>query len=302
MSQNFLDDFIKRVAEEGLTVYGICVRQHNREIASHRWRSDDRVNLFSVSKAFTSVAVGIAQDEGLLCLDDKVAPLFEDKLPSSPDPRVFDLTIRHLLTMSDGREEGYLSFNYAFPCIADCTAHYFSRPFTFAPGESFAYNNGAPYILSAIITRKTGQSMRDYLIPRLFDVLKIGNPQWFACPNGINMGGCDLHLTTEEVSRFSQMVLDGGVYDGRRIVSEAYLKEASVPQATYVNENADFDRYGYYFWINSAHHAFSATGLYDQFGLVLPEKDAAIAITSHTEGDRCGKIIPIIWETIEPKL
>lgn len=303
MSQNFLNDFIRRVEEEDLNVYGVSVRQHGRQLASHRWRANDRVNIYSVSKAFTSVGVGIALDEGLLTLGDKVAPLFEDKLPANPDPRLYDLTIRHLLTMSDGSEEGYLSYNYSYPCIPDCAAHYFSQPRTFVPGEGFAYNNGAPYLLSAIITKKTGLSLRDYLIPRLFDVLEIGNPQWFACPQGINTAGSDLHLTTEEIARFCQMVLDGGVYNGTRIVSEAYLKEASQPQANYIADSkADFDGYGYYFWINTAHRAFSATGLYDQFGMVLPDKDAVVAITSHNEGPQCGKLIPIVWETIESRL
>lgn len=302
MSQNILDDFSKRMQEANLNIYGVVVRQHGKEIASKRWRSDNRVNIYSISKAFTSVGIGIAQDEGLLTLDDKVAPLLEDKLPKDPDPRYFDLTIRHLLTMSDGHEEGYLSNNYDFPCIADCAKDYFSKPLTFAPGTGFAYNNGAPYILSAIITRKTGLSMRDYLIPRLFDVLEIGNPQWFACPQGINTCGSDLHLKTAEIARFCQMVLDGGVYRGKRVVSEAYLKEASSPQATYYDENADFDRYGYYFWVNTPHRCFSATGLYDQYGMILPEQDAVVAITAHVEEPNLGKMIPAVFECILPKL
>ena len=298
MEHTLLDTFVSKMDAHRFCIHGITVLQNGNTVAQHRWRRDDRENLYSASKSFVSIAIGMAIDEGLLSLTDLAADFFGDRIPAGADPRYSLITIRDLLTMASGHAEGFLFANQPHTYIEkDWVRYFFSQPLTYEPGSHFTYNNGCTYLLSAILTARTGQTVRDFLLPRLFDVLGIGNPQWFCCPMGVNTGGNGLFLTTDELARFGQMLLDGGVYGGKRLISKQYLDLATASQ---IETDADGD-YGFQFWMCREPNSYMASGKYDQLCIVVPERNAVVSITAHVEQD--NKIVhDALWEDVIAKL
>lgn len=305
MNNDMLLDFRQCVTEQHLSVYGIVVKQHGETVATHRWRSDDFVQVYSVSKSFTSVAVGIAISEGLFGINDLIIDLFSDKAPQNPNEYLQKLEVRHLLMMCTGQKEDPLLVHYIQPPFyEDWEKRFFQIEFIEEPGTHFMYNNGATYMLSSLIQRKTGMKLRDYLMDRLFTPLGIFNPQWDSCPRGVNKGYIGLHLTTEQLSRFTELLLNKGNHKGKQLIPKEYIEEASKLQ---IANPFNWDHievqsgYGYQFWRNSVPNSYRMDGLYGQFGIVLPDYDATVTITSHN--DFCqNNLLTLVWNTILPKL
>ena len=297
-----LELFAQAVEKKGLTVYGVVVRQHKEQIAEHFWRTDERINIHSLSKSFLSCAVGIAIDEGRMGLDDQVIAYFPEKLDAPPTDWQKKLTVRHLLTMSPGHSQGILLGEGRDELEDTDWVHYFlNYPMDFEPGTKFAYDTGATFLCSAILEKVTGQHAVDYLKPRLFAPLGIRNPQWFTSPDGITLGGGGLHLNTKEISRFGQMLLDGGVYGGERLVPEEYLKLATTKQI-YSTGTPDWEcGYGFQFWMCRPEGVYRGDGKNGQYCIVMPRQDAVVAITSHEEKNLQG-ILDCVWEEILPQL
>ncbi len=297
-----LRTFADKIEKKGLNVYGVVVRQHGQEIGAHHWRTDERINIHSLSKSFLSCAVGIAMEEGLIGLDEQVIACFEDKLDGAPDAYLEKLTVRHLLTMSPGHSKGILLGEGRDALEDEDWVHYFlNYKMDFEPGTRFAYDTGATFLLSAMLQRKTGMTALAYLKPRLFYPLGIRNPQWFTSPDGITLGGGGLHLNTREISRFGQMLLDGGKYEGKQLVPESYLAMATKKQID--NEGTPDWRcgYGFQFWMCAPQNVYRGDGKNGQYCIVCKDQDAVVAITAHEEKDMQG-ILDCVWDEILPQL
>lgn len=305
---DLLLDFRLAVMEQHLGLYGILLRQHGEIIAEHKWRVDEDVQLYSASKTFISMAVGIAVNEGYFKLSDQVIDFFPELTPEQPDQKLLKMTVKHLLTMGTGH--ACCPIINAFSSGLEPTNWvklFFDTPLTYEPGTHFEYNNCATYMLSAIIKRKTGINARDYLIPRIFAPLHIFNPQWEICPEGVTKGFKGLYLTTEELSRFGQLLLNHGEWNGKQLIPAQYIDEATKPQI----DNTDFNPnwatpdnhqgYGYQIWINSYPNSYRLEGLYGQYSIVFPEKDAVVTITAHQEGNQ-SVILDLVWNTIADRL
>ena len=162
--------------------------------------------LFSLSKSFTSTAVGLAIADGKLKLDDPVLGFFPDEAPAEPSANLKAMRIRDLLTMSTGHHDEDVR---DFPYTGDesVVKNFLARPVSHKPGTFFFYNTPASYMLSAIVQKVTGQAVVDYLKPRLFDPLGIENPTWDASKQGVSLGGFGLNVRTEDIARFGQLYL-----------------------------------------------------------------------------------------------
>ncbi len=306
MKHDLLHGFRLGKMERGLDIHGVEVRQHGKVIAAHHWREQYRECVFSVSKSFTSMALGFALEEGLLTLDDKIINLFPEKLPAHPDEKLGALTLRHSMMMANGHAEcPIFKARKENPTCEDWLADILSQPLAYEPGSHFLYSNISGYFVSAAIQKKTGQTLRDYLTPRLFEPLHIFNPQWESCPKGINLGASGLYLKTEELSRFGQLLLDRGQYEGRQIVPAAYIDLASARLID--NDNGSttdpeaVSGYGFQFWRNTIPNSYRADGLYGQYIVVLPDYDAVVTVTSHVEKNQ-HDILRLIWDEILPEL
>src|SRR5207237_1000798 len=161
------------------------------------------------------------------------------------------------------------------------TRTFLSQPVPFKPGTHFLYNTSATYMLSAAVQKATGQTVLDYLKPRLFDPLGIEDPAWETSPQGISTGGFGLSVRTEDIANFGQLYLRKGKWHGKQLVPEAWVDAATAPQTSNgSNPKSDWDQgYGYQFW-RCRHGAYRGDGAFGQFCIVLPEQDAVLAITS----------------------
>jgi CubicO group peptidase (beta-lactamase class C family) len=301
--------FVRSIENKKLSLMGIIVRQHGEIIAEHRWKPDERTNLRSVAKSVTSLAVGIAIEEGLLSLDETMAEAFAQFMPKSGyDEKLSRMTLRHLLTLTTGHAKGLLPPNRR-DNIDDWLGYILAKPIEYEPGTHFVYNNADPYLAGSLIKMRTGQQMTDWLRPRLFEPLGINNPQWFVCPQGRNicMGG--LFLNNDELSRIAQLCLDGGMWKKRRLVPEQWLKQAMAYQVS-TQTGADTPEspaggdflagYGFWFWKNQT-MGCRMNGRYGNFGIILPKKNAVVAVVGREEKHQ-QKLLDCVWEEILPQL
>src|SRR6266496_4067179 len=176
-------------------VQGLMLPRHGSVVAEGWWTpyaSQSPHSLYSLSKSFTSTAIGLAVNEGRLTVDDHVLKFFPDEAPSNPGENLRAMCVRHLLSMNTGHKED--TTRYVFQGEGtNWVRAFLLLPVEYKPGTWFVYNTAATYMLSAIITTLTGESLLDYLRPRLFDPLGIEYPTWETDPRGINLGGTGLH-------------------------------------------------------------------------------------------------------------
>ncbi len=157
-------------------------------------------------------------------------------------------------------------------------------------------------MLSAIITRLTGQSLLEYLRPRLLDPLGIENPTWETDPRGINIGGSGLHIKTEEIARFGQMYLQKGTWNGQRILTEQWIAEATRSHSDNSNTQTNPDwtvGYGYQFW-RCRHNGYRGDGAFGQYCIVMPEQDAVLAIIGGVRNMQA--VLDNVWEHLLPAM
>lgn len=254
--------------------------------------------LFSLSKSFASTAVGLAVDEGRLTLDDRVIDFFPEEAPPEISENLAAMRVRDLLSMSTGHAEDVTGAQPSHPDNS-WAATFLEQPVAHKPGTYFVYNSAATYMLSAIVQKLTGQTLTEYLTPRLFQPLGIENPFWESCPRGINVGGWGLNITTEDIARFGQLYLQRGEWQGQQLIPAAWVDEAtSAHSDNSRNENPDWAQgYGYQFW-RCRHNAYRGDGAFGQFCIVIPEHDAVIAITAGLSNMQA--VLDLVWEHLLP--
>jgi len=285
-----IDSYIKTIEKQKLNCEGIVVLQHGEKIAEHRWIPEAPRNSFSVSKSFVSIAVGMAIDRGKLSLNNRVADFFPEHCGKA-GKRLSTLTLEHLLNMT----RGYRAFSRP-PTVADALA----QPFSCQPGAHFVYDNGSTFLASAMFTKAMGVTVREFLLDALFRPLDIPDPQWPQSQDGHTAGASGLVLTTSDLARFGQFLLQRGQWQGRQLVSSAWIDNAGRPQINTHSRRPDCDiGYGFGFW-PCRHGAFRADGKLGQFVVVLPRQDAVVAINSDEE--KPYPVLYSVWEEILPLL
>ena len=284
-------------------LHSFMLLRHGKVAAEGWWRPygpNHPHQLYSLSKSFTSTAVGLAVAEGKLTIEAPVTSFFPDKLPTAISDNMAAMKVRHLLTMSTGHTQDATGPTVSAP-DGDWVRQFLSLPVQKAPGSLFVYNSAATYMLSAIVQKLTGMTVRDYLTPRLFKPLGFEEPKWDVCPKGINTGGWGLNVRTEEIARFGQMYLQGGVWQGKRILPAAWVSEATTKKIDNGNDpNSDWNQgYCYQFW-RCRNGAFRGDGAFGQYCIVMPEQDAVIAITSGLN-DMQG-VLNLVWQHLLPAI
>jgi CubicO group peptidase (beta-lactamase class C family) len=279
-------------------LHSFMLVRHGHVVAEGWWAPYDakaRHELYSLSKSFTSTAVGLAVADGKLSLDDPVLKFFPDDAPAEPSNNLKAMRMRDLLRMATGHQ--------AEPALAASkqpwTKAFLAQPVPHKPGTHFLYNTAATYTLSAIVQKATGQTVRDYLGPRLFEPLGIEDPPWGTSPQGITLGGYGLSVRTEDIARFGQLYLQKGAWHGRQLVPAAWVAEATARQtANGSNPKSDWEQgYGYQFW-RCRHGAYRGDGAFGQFCVVMPEQDAVVAITSGVRDMQA--VLNLVWDHLLP--
>ena len=299
ISSDFLSGVIKQLYQLEY-VKGIIILRHGNIIAESYqapYTADTQNALWSLSKSFTSCAIGFAQEEKLLRIQDKLITFFPEYRSCVTDEKMLDITLQDLLTMRSGHAD--CAYSYAKADSAnDWVRGFLSSPLPYAPGTHFAYNSLATYMLSAVIRRVTGMNVREYLIPRIFEPLDITPGIWECCPAGTNLGGFGFHLKTMDIAKFAQLLLDNGKWNGKQLLPENYLKEAIKPHAdNSMNDLPDWKcGYGYQFW--QSRFGYRGDGACGQYAVVLPEKNMSIAVNGALP--EFGRILDLFWEKLLP--
>jgi CubicO group peptidase (beta-lactamase class C family)/pimeloyl-ACP methyl ester carboxylesterase len=293
-------DFVQAADDQVKSMHSFMLVRHGKVVAEGWWapHAAERPHvLWSLSKSFTSTAVGLAVAEGKLSIDDRVLKFFRDDVPENPSENLRAMRVRDLLTMSAGHEqEPWWSGDEVW------TERFLREPVVNVPGTAFRYNTPATYMQSAIVQKVTGQTVRDYLQPRIFDPLGIERPTWDQSPQGISIGGYGLYLKTEDIAKFGQLYLQGGEWQGRQLLPEGWIAQATSKQVDNDKApsagNPDWRQgYGFQFW-RCRHGAFRGDGKDGQFCIVMPEQDAVIAITAET--GNMQRQLDLVWEHLLP--
>ncbi len=294
-----LCEFIETANAKINSLHSFMLVRHGKVVAEAWWapESADKPHvLWSLSKSFTSTAVGLAVAEGKLSIDDQVIKFFPDDVPTELSDNLKSMRVRDLLTMSTGHQD---EVNWrAEPHWAKA---FLAHPVPHKPGTHFRYNTPATYMQSAIVQQVTGQTVLEYLKPRLFAPLGIADPVWDTSPQGISIGGYGLNLRTEDIAKFGQLYLQQGNWQGKQLIPAEWIAQATSKQVSNGSDpQRDWDQgYGFQFW-RCRYGAYRGDGKDGQFCLVLPEQDAVIAITANT-GDMQAEL-NVVWDKILPAL
>jgi CubicO group peptidase (beta-lactamase class C family) len=283
-------------------IHSLMVLRHGHVVAEGWWApyQPERARLlYSVSKSFTSTALGLALEEGLLRLDDPVLAHFPELAEEITDPASRSITVRDLASMSAGHDHDmWLDARTRDP--QEPVRGFLLSPPERPPGSVFAYSQPCTYTLAAIIQRRAGTRLSHYLLPRLLEPLGIGEVAWQADPSGRELGFTGLFARTEDVARLGQLYLQRGRWGDRQLLPECYVEQATSPQiATPDGDDVDWRQgYGYQFWMSR--HGYRADGAFGQFSLVLPEHDTVVAITAGTEATQ--ELLDHVWAHLLPGL
>ncbi len=299
LERGHMDKIINNIrmlqSERNIHSFGVVVHQNGKD-REYRFYADDRECIYSGSKTFTSMAVGIAQAEGLLSIQDKLLdyfPEFKDKASEGSE----NIKLVDLLHMSSGKGETYAGRSAAMnrdPKLqqVDWLEYFLASPMKYSPGANFHYDNLCTYSLGRVIEKVSGSKLRDYLMPRLFIPMEIYNPMWGECPGGHTLSATQLYLTTSEFHKLGVLMLNGGMYNGIRLVNEEYINIAATDTVKTWG-----DRYGYQLWRCGDTEAYRADGLYGQYSIVFPDKQTVVTLTGHNEGDG-GAVIQSILDSV----
>jgi CubicO group peptidase (beta-lactamase class C family) len=308
VSSSGILSFLDAVAQSKHELHSFMMVRNGHVVAEGWWTPyapQFNHTMYSMSKSFTSTAVGFAVTEGRLTVNDKVVSFFPDDLPEKVSDNLSALRVRDLLTMSVGDEK---EPTRSMVLEKNWVKAFLAVPITHPPGSTFMYNSGATYMCSAIVQRVTGQKVIDYLRPRLFEPLGIEGMTWETCPRGINTGGWGLSIPTEGLAKFGQLYLQKGVWKDRRILPAKWVDEATtfkIQQPMPVNSKRSKEQndwvqgYCYQFW-RCRHNAFRGDGAYGQFTIVMPDQDAVIVMTGESN-DLQGEL-DLVWEHLLPAM
>ncbi len=299
ISSTAIVDFIAGAEQKVHSLHSYMLLRHGQVVAEgwwYPWRAEAPHMLFSLSKSFTSTAVGQAVAEGRLSADDRVLSFFPDKTPRKMSDHLLEMKVRHLLTMTTGHDQDTTEavFNSARPVNA-----FLTQPVVHMPGTHFLYNTGATFVLSAILQMITGQTLLEYLTPRLLEPLGIEGATWESHPCGVNFGGMGLSIKTEDIARFGQLYLQKGRWNGCQVVPETWVDAATQKQVSNGNDpNSDWTQgYGYLFW-RCRHNFYRGDGAFGQYCVVMPDQQAVLAITAGVADMQ--QVLNLVWEKLLP--
>jgi CubicO group peptidase (beta-lactamase class C family) len=296
-------DFVAAAEKSIQALHSVMIVRRGHVVAEGWWApyaAHEPHQLFSLSKSFTSTAVGLAVAEGRLAIHDPVLSFFPDLAPSKPGANLKAMRVRDLLTMSAGHHTEDLR-NFPYQGEENVVRKFLELPVAHKPGTLFVYNTPASYMLSAIVQQVTGQSVLDYLQPRLFEPLGIEHPRWEASRQGVSMGGFGLSVRTEDIAKFGQLYLQRGRWGGKQLVPETWVEQATARwMSNGSNPESDWEQgYGFQFW-RCRHGIVRGDGARGQFCLIMPELEAVVAITAGT--GNLQNVLDVVWASLLPAL
>jgi CubicO group peptidase (beta-lactamase class C family) len=310
VSSSGINALLDAIEKSKIEFHSLMIVRHGNVIAEGWWSpyaAQKKHTLYSLSKSFTSTAVGLAASEGHFKIDAPVISFFEADLPASVSANLAAMKVKDLLSMETGHAKDTIGLMRGSTTNDSWAKIFLAQPVDYEPGTHFLYNTGSTYMQSAIVQKTTGKTVLEYLQPRLFGPLGIEGMDWEVDPLGVVVGGYGLRIKTEDIARFGQLYLQKGKWNSKQIVPEAWIAEATSKHAdnapekpTRPNEENDWAQgYGYQFW-RCTHNAVRGDGAFGQFCLMMPEQDMVVAITSESF-DLQGSM-KLVWDNLLPAI
>lgn len=292
-------NFLKRVDAERINMHGFLLVRHNQIAAEGYWAPwsvDRKHRMYSISKSFVSLAVGMMVDDGKLSLGDRVADYFSDKLPEKLHPWLAASTVRDLLMMSTAHSR--TSYTRDDP---DWVWTFFNRAPSHPPGTIFSYDTAATVVLTAIVERLAGMPFLDYMRPRFLDRIGFSTDAWCVrTPEGFSWGGSGVICTLRDLAKVALVCMNGGMWGDERVLPGDYVQAATAKQID--NALRGNCGYGYQIW-RDEENGFSFRGMGSQYAICFPDKAFQFTCISDTQGAPSGSAIPAVMrEELYPHL
>ena len=289
-------------------LHGFVIVRHGKTIAEGTWAPQNTLErphmLYSHSKSFTSTAIGFLVDEGKIDLDSRVLSFFPDASPENPPENLRQVRVRDLLTMNLGAVHTDAQRD---DIAGDWVKAMLHNNIDNEPGTVFKYDSGATHLLAAIVEKVSGKPLMAFLDERLFNPLGMTSPWSTVSPTGVACGGWGMNMTTRDIARFGQFLLQEGCWNGRQLLSREWIRLATsrqtwsggiVVQSQTIGSGSDWKQgYGFQFW-RCRHGAYRADGAAGQLTVVFPGQDAVVSVNAGL-GDM-QRELDLIWEHLLP--
>ncbi len=291
---------IQKMAEElalqGIDVHSMMVIRNGMvacEGYSAPYTADMPHMVYSVSKSFLSTAYGFALSEGKITRETRFIDVFPEYAPKKKENKLEKLTIHHLITMTAGKQSSTSGVKKK-----NRLKSFVRQKWLFSPGEGWRYVNENYYIASAMLVKVLGESITDYLTPRLYEPLGIEVPFWEHLENNIEAGGWGLMLKTEDIAKFILCYCNGGIYNGKQVIPPEWVEEATGKYAdnSGVEKHSDSAAgYGCGFWqCAGMENTYRCEGMFCQYGIVFKDYNACLVITSNHSD--LQEMLDVIWK------
>ena len=276
-------------------MHAVVVMRHGKvigEMYPKPYAPEYRHTMYSCSKTFVGIAVGLAIEDNRLRLDDRVAAIFPELLPDSVSKDLADMTVRHLLTMASGVKPDWNMRSRGKEWIRT----FLSKPVE-APGTKYAYDSMVSYMLAAVVQKVTGKKLTEYLQERVFTPMNVTEWAWEESPEGVNTGGWGVHIQPESLAKFGQLILNEGRWEGKQLVSAEWIREMCKK-----HRETGREVYGYHIWHCGGHDgAVRADGALGQYVISVLDKDMVVVMTEATLGNGRDQR-RLIWDVLLPHI
>jgi CubicO group peptidase (beta-lactamase class C family) len=306
ISSRSIAALLDRLEAQSVECHSIMVVRHGHVVAEGWWApySAERPHLlYSLTKSFTSVAVGLAIADGLLSLDDRVVDVLPGHVPAGISEQGRRLTVHHLLSMTAGHPTDSLEAAWQLE-PGDMVKGFLRGPFAAAEGTRHTYDNSTTFVLARMVERATGRGLPEFLDERLFKPMGVDHAEWDRVASGAAFGFHGLHLTTEAVAAFGELLLRGGRWGEQQLVPREWVELATrkhIETLPLEDGSADADflcGYGYQFWMSR--HGYHGHGAFGQECVVVPSHDLVVAVTSGHAYSQEQVVLDAIWDCLLP--
>ena len=294
-------NFKERIEKEHNLVEAVCLSSSEGIIFKEQFIPRNNRNIYSHSKSFTSLMVGIAIDEKKLTLDTRLVDVLKDEMDEVTYKRLYNIKVKHLLTMSSGFNKALLmgerrTSKAGYP---DYLKFMLSHELVNEPGSKFCYSNGDTYLLGRMVAKAYNEDFIRLCNEKIFFPMDIGVPMWGVDPYGYCICASELCLSIEDMNKLGILFLNKGVYNGKRIVSKQYVKMCSQEQIK--TEPNSWGNYSFQFWMTPQGDGYRADGAWGQITMIWPKHDLVFSI-QRPEDNRFDEFYKILKQEILDKI
>ncbi len=307
ISSVWIENFADRLEKSQLPIHSILLMKDDKivtEMYYAPYKADTQHRMFSITKSFVSVAIGLLAEEGRISLDDRIVDYFPEKLPEGElSPYLSDLTIRNMLMMATCHR----MTTYKAPGVTDWVGSFFTTQPSHVPGTTFSYDTSSTHTLCALVEKLTGGKMLDYLKDKFLNEIGFSRESYVVeAPGGESLGGSGLMATPMDLLKFMYVISKEGRVGDRQYIPADYIREATAKQIdTYGKSNTweEMQGYGYQFW-RTTHNGFCCYGMGGQYACYYPEQNIILVTTADTQARAGGTqlIFDAFYQEIYDKL